>query len=81
MTRRRGPSQAEQLAAEYSAKVAASKPPKERPEQARVRTDRAIAAALQQESEARRRAREAIRDRRELEKQVQKLRATLRGEE
>lgn len=81
MTRRRGPSQAELLAAEYSPKVAAAKPPKERPEQVRARTDRAIAPALQQEYEARRRAREAIRDRRELEKQVAKLRQTLRGEE
>lgn len=81
MTRRRGPSQAEQLAAEYSPKVAAAKPPRESAEQMRARTDRAIAPALAQESAARRKAREAIRDRRELEKQVEKLRRTLRGEE
>jgi hypothetical protein len=61
--------------------VAADKQPKESAEQVRARTDRAIAPALQRESEARRRAREAIRDRRELEKQVERLRQALRGEE
>ena len=81
MSRRRGPSQAEALAAEYSPKVAAAKPPRESPEQVRARTDRAIAAAVAQEHEARRRAREAIRDRRELEKRAERLRRALRGEE
>lgn len=77
---KRAKQQAE-LDAEYSPKVAAQKPAREAPAEVWARTNAVLRASAVEEQQARAKARAAITDRRELERQAKLLERKLRGEE